>query len=307
MGDERVIASVSGGKDSVALSLHLRELGIEHDRVFMDTGWEHPDLYAHLDYLETVLGPIERIRAPIPELPADVVPEVEAIEALVGVSPSAFVRWTTQKAMFPSRRVRWCTRKLKVRPFLSYVEGLDEDVINAVGIRAEESAARAKLPERELMPGAEHIEVWRPLIRWTEAQVIEIHQRHGVRPCPLYLRGSTRVGCWPCIQSNKGELAELAKDARRVMAIELLEGLVARMAAERARGRGEEPGNPPTMFQSSRRDAEGVRACVPISDVLEWSQTRHGGQQMMLVADWGREAGCVRWGMCEGPSNGGEA
>lgn len=36
----RVVASVSGGKDSGAMSLYLTELGIEHDRVFMDTGWE---------------------------------------------------------------------------------------------------------------------------------------------------------------------------------------------------------------------------------------------------------------------------
>ena len=44
-----VVANVSGGKDSTALSLHLAELGIEHRRVFADTGWEHPDTYAYLD------------------------------------------------------------------------------------------------------------------------------------------------------------------------------------------------------------------------------------------------------------------
>lgn len=295
---ERVIVSVSGGKDSVAAALHLRELGIEYDMVFMDTGWEHPDLYQHLDYLETVLGPIERIGAAIPELPAEVLPDVEAIEALVGTSPSAFVRVAVYKAMFPSRRIRWCTQMLKVKPFLAYVG--DEEIVNVVGIRAEESAARARLPERELMPGAEHIEVWRPLMQWTEAQVIDIHQRHGVRPCPLYLRGSKRVGCWPCIQSSKGELAELAKDARRVMAIELLEQLVGRLAAERAEAKGKALKSFPTLFQSPLRDAAAKRPCWPIKEILAWAQTAHGGRQMMLVADWGQEAGCVRWGMCEG-------
>jgi tRNA(Ile)-lysidine synthase TilS/MesJ len=38
-----VIASISGGKDSVAMSLYLRELEVEHVRVFCDTGWEHRD------------------------------------------------------------------------------------------------------------------------------------------------------------------------------------------------------------------------------------------------------------------------
>ena len=300
MSNERVVVSLSGGKDSVAAALHLRDLGIEYDMVFMDTGWEHPDLYEHLEYLEGVLGPITRIRAALPELPDDLMPEVEAIEAIVGASPSAFVRWTVRKAMFPSRTRRFCTQELKVKPFLKWVDTLDEDIINVVGIRAEESSARSKLPERELMPGQEHIEVWRPLIKWTEAQVIDIHRRHSVKPCPLYLRGSTRVGCWPCIQANKGELVQVAKDARRVMAIEMLEALVQRRSAERAAAKGEDVYNPPALFQASLRDSEGQRKCIPIKEMLNWAQTKHGGRQMMLVADWGREAGCVRWGMCEG-------
>lgn len=32
---------ISGGKDSAALSLWLTENGIEHRRVFANTGWEH--------------------------------------------------------------------------------------------------------------------------------------------------------------------------------------------------------------------------------------------------------------------------
>lgn len=39
--DAVVVCSVSGGKDSAALSLYLTELGIEHRRVFADTGWEN--------------------------------------------------------------------------------------------------------------------------------------------------------------------------------------------------------------------------------------------------------------------------
>jgi 3'-phosphoadenosine 5'-phosphosulfate sulfotransferase (PAPS reductase)/FAD synthetase len=300
MKTDRIIVSVSGGKDSVATALHLRELGHKFEMVFMDTGWEHPDLYDHLDYLEGVLGPIHQVSAKIPELPCEVLPDVEAIEQLVGRSPSAMVRWVVKKVMFPSRVRRYCTQELKVRPFLRYVDSLDEDIVNVVGIRADESAARAKLPERELMPGAEHIEVWRPIIRWTEADVIAIHRRHGVRPCPLYLRGSTRVGCWPCIQSNKSELAELAKDARRIMAIEALEALTARLAADRARAKDKEAGNPPSFFQNPLRQKDGRKPCVPIREMIAWSQTQHGGRQMKLVADWGREAGCVRWGMCEG-------
>lgn len=38
----QVIASLSGGKDSTALALWLRELEIPHVRVFADTGFEAP-------------------------------------------------------------------------------------------------------------------------------------------------------------------------------------------------------------------------------------------------------------------------
>ena len=43
-----VVASVSGGKDSAALSLWLTENGVEHRRVFADTGWEHASTYEYL-------------------------------------------------------------------------------------------------------------------------------------------------------------------------------------------------------------------------------------------------------------------
>jgi 3'-phosphoadenosine 5'-phosphosulfate sulfotransferase (PAPS reductase)/FAD synthetase len=292
-----VVLSMSGGKDSAAAALHLRELGIDHVRVFMDTGWEHPDLYAHLDYLEAQLGPVVRLAPRMPALPPEVMPRIEEIEALVGRSPSGFVRWAAYKGMFPSRMRRWCTQELKVRPFLRWVDGLNADVINVVGIRAAESDARAHLPERESMPGASHVEVWRPLLRWTEDDVIAIHLRHSLRPCPLYLRGASRVGCWPCIMSNKGELALLAGDVGRVRAIRALEALVADVSA----GRGPSPNGAPAMFQSPlpmRTGTGPAYPCLPIDDVLAWARTQRGGRQLRL-GDWGREDGCVRWGMCE--------
>lgn len=291
-----IALSLSGGKDSVAASLHLRELGLDHVRIFMDTGWEHADLYAHLDYLERELGPVIRLAPKMPDIPAEILGRVEEIEHVVGRSPSGFVRWAVHKAMFPSRMRRYCTQELKVKPFLRWVNEQDDDIVNVVGIRAEESVARSKLTEREPMLGAEHVEVWRPLLKWTEADVIAIHGRHGVLPCPLYLRGSTRVGCWPCIQANKGELAALSTDDQRVQAIRMLEALVAELARLRR------DGSPPAMFQAPIAEitADGPKyPCWPIDRVLEWSRTARGGRQMQLGGGWGQEAGCARWGLCE--------
>jgi len=47
LNDRRVVASLSTGKDSVALDLYLTEMEIEHDRIFLDTKWEHPDVAEH--------------------------------------------------------------------------------------------------------------------------------------------------------------------------------------------------------------------------------------------------------------------
>lgn len=56
----KVIASVSGGKDSTAMSLFLTENGIEHIRVFANTGWEHPATVEYIiETLQPRLGPID--------------------------------------------------------------------------------------------------------------------------------------------------------------------------------------------------------------------------------------------------------
>ena len=306
MTTDRHVVSLSGGKDSVAACLHLRELGIEHERIFMDTGWEHPDLYAHLEYLEGILGPVIRLDGLIPIAPAWAA-EAAELEGMLG-HPSAFVRWHLKKGMFSSRMRRFCTQELKVRPFLRWADE-QGDIINVVGIRAAESEARSKLPEREPMPGPkpgtihDGIEVWRPLIRWSEADVIAIHARHGVLPCPLYLRGARRVGCWPCIMASKDELRLLAQDEARVAVMRRLEELVGLRAAERG-------APPPAFFQSKedpRRVVGGVRqaaapgafACWPIDKVLAWAKTTHGGRQFELFAASSTDAGCMRWGMCD--------
>lgn len=175
----RVVASISGGKDSAAMSLWLTEQGIDHDRVFLDTGWENELTYTYLrGPLTALLGPIVELRGPL------------LMEELI-----------RKKGMFPSRVRRFCTQELKVKPMQRYLSArIDggEDMINAVGIRAAESEARSRMPEWEWQDGFD-CEVWRPLLRWSEQDVIDIHRRHGLAPNPLYLLGASRVGCWPCI------------------------------------------------------------------------------------------------------------
>ena len=62
----RHILNLSGGKDSTALAVHMKEKfpEIEMEYVFCDTGCELPETYDYLDRLEALLGkPIARVNA----------------------------------------------------------------------------------------------------------------------------------------------------------------------------------------------------------------------------------------------------
>ena len=133
----RNIIALSGGKDSSALAIYMREpnrwqkhLGKtdaeprepleDVEFVFCDTGTELEETYEYLDQLERYLGkPIERLQA---DSPPDKTPFDHYLELYGGFLPSA--------------NMRWCTRNLKIKPFEHHIG--DDPVINYVGIRADE-------------------------------------------------------------------------------------------------------------------------------------------------------------------------
>lgn len=81
-------------------------------------------------------------------------------------------------------------------------------------------------------------EVWRPLLRWSEQQVVDIHHRHGLCPNPLYLPGASRVGCRPCIFVLKAEVRLIADTGpARIVRLRVIKDDVA--TAVQARSAGE--------------------------------------------------------------------
>lgn len=267
IGTRRVVASVSGGKDSAAMSLHLRELGIEHDRVFCDTGWEHPATYEYLrGELTRVIGPIVEVR-----------------------SPRTLPEWAVHKGIFPSRRTRWCTDLLKLQPMRAHLASLDEPAVVVTGVRAAESAKRAAMQEWEYADFYD-CDQWRPILAWTLDDVIKIHRRHDLRPNPLYLRGAERVGCWPCIHAGRGELRLLARiDPARIDEIRALEAAVTESSRVIVGARGEALFHPRTLLRERRPGrAAGIDAQIA------WA----GTDEPDLFARPGDD-GCMRWGMCE--------
>lgn len=283
--DKRIIVSVSGGKDSTAMCLHLLENGYtinDFDRIFFDTGWENIRTYEYLDKLEKTIGPITRIKQHV-EIYEGYEEHIAHFEKRLGFE-SPFVRTVFKKLMFPRRLVKWCTTALKVKPAKEYFLNLEYDYINLVGIRRQESKRRAAMPEFEWSESFD-CWIWRPLIDWSEKDVIDIHHRFGLIPNPLYLEGSHRVGCWPCIMSRKKEFGNLDED--RIELIHDLEILITELRKERF----PDIELPATFFQARNKDDQ-----YPIKRVIEWSKTSRGGKQFELFAT--DEPTCVKWGLC---------
>jgi 3'-phosphoadenosine 5'-phosphosulfate sulfotransferase (PAPS reductase)/FAD synthetase and related enzymes len=52
----------------------------------------------------------------------------------------------------------------------------------------------------------------RPIFNWSAQQVIDCIVSSGQQPNPLYYKGFSRVGCFPCIIWRHSEVRQLLKD-----------------------------------------------------------------------------------------------
>jgi 3'-phosphoadenosine 5'-phosphosulfate sulfotransferase (PAPS reductase)/FAD synthetase len=215
--------NVSGGKDSTALLLWSIEQEMPNPRyVYADTKHEHPAVYEYLTYLETKLNV-----------------KIERVES------EGFLEMCKRKQRFPSAKARFCTEELKIKPLARYMDKEeDNDADNPhnvwVGVRREESSARATLPESMFRnysypPRITSYEIrHHPLLDWFVDDVFAIHKKHGIEPNPLYKMGMGRVGCFPCIMAKRSELKRLFKACPEV--IDRLEDWEAQVAAASKRG-----------------------------------------------------------------------
>ncbi|MBY5841272.1 phosphoadenosine phosphosulfate reductase family protein [Rhizobium leguminosarum] len=187
---ERHILGVSGGRDSAALAVYMRQnhpdLPLEY--FFTDTGKELPEVYTFLDRLEGFLGkPILRLN-----------PDRD------------FDFWMEEYGNFlPSPRTRWCTRQLKLRPLEQWIKpDLEAGVIihSYVAIRSDE-------PTREGYQATHpNMKVHLPLrdAGIDRAEVIAMLQQADVGE-PDYYSWRSRSGCTFCFFQQKIEWVRLAE------------------------------------------------------------------------------------------------
>lgn len=286
------VINLSGGKDSVATALYFREAGIPHRLVFADTGWEADETYDYIDrVLLPLFGKIDRVGA-----------------------EGGMVGKIRERAGFPARRQRWCTKELKVLPMREYfnrIEGLEGvECVCVTGIRVEETNHKGDGTDRATWPMVEYDHEWdgwmfRPILRWSVAEVLAIHHRHGVPVNPLYFRGHNRVGCYPCIMSNKTDIRLVAEHAPERIA--LIRELEVEQTAKRSARNAEAPGRytyaDATFFQTLIGDRSHYRGTGQfIDEIVAWSKTTRGGRQLPLAPE-PPDGGCFRWGMCEAPES----
>jgi len=185
---EHHVLGLSGGRDSAALAVYMRqnspELDLEY--FFTDTGKELPEVYEFLGRLEGFLG-----------------------KSILRLNPDRnFDFWLKQYNNFlPSAQTRWCTRQLKLRPFEQWLKPkLDagDTVYTYIAIRADEqyregysptrSNLKTRLPFRE--KGID------------KAGVLEILDSAGLG-LPKYYSWRSRSGCTFCFFQQKIEWIRL--------------------------------------------------------------------------------------------------
>lgn len=247
---------VSGGKDSTALLLWaVHESGYAPATLtasFCDTGNEHEWTYDHVRMLSEKVFPITWVK-----------PERD------------FFSLAFWKGRFPAAKSRFCTQHLKIIPTEKHISRMAKEgfrVIAHSGVRADESPDRAKLTEWDY-DGNLLVEQRRPLLKWTLADVLAIHQRHGIPLNPLYAAGAERVGCWPCIMSRKAEIRNIALNfPERIDQIEEAEKM------HQSKGRISTFFHSkivPERFRSTTvtgKDGRSHQICT-IRDVVRWSLT----------------------------------
>jgi 3'-phosphoadenosine 5'-phosphosulfate sulfotransferase (PAPS reductase)/FAD synthetase len=179
----RHICGISGGKDSSAMALFMRDKVPDMEYFFCDTGAELPETYDFLDKLEIVLGK-----------------KIERLNARKG-----FDHWfEVYRGTLPSPQMRWCTTKMKIEPIEQWV-GTDE-VISYIAIRADEAGRKGYVSSKK------NIQARFPFIEndIDHAGVMRILAESGIG-LPEYYEWRTRSGCYFCFFQRKAEWVGLSE------------------------------------------------------------------------------------------------
>ena len=179
----RHLCGISGGKDSSALAVYLRDQVPGMEYFFCDTGAELPETYEYLTRLEAILGkPIVRLNA-----------------------HRGFDHWfEVFRGTLPSPQMRWCTKNMKIKPIEEWVG--EAPALSYVAIRADESNRKGYISTKP------NIQTRFPFVEdgIDREGVTRILEDAGIG-LPTYYEWRTRSGCYFCFYQRKAEWIGLAE------------------------------------------------------------------------------------------------
>ena len=199
-----VAVNHSGGKDSQAMTILLSRIVPREQTIVVHAPLgevEWPGTMAHIE--ATITEGVPLILAPV-------------------TSGKSLLDRIEERGRFPFPSVRWCTSSLKLGPiqrelrrYLKAHPQFGGRLISAMGMRAEESAARARKlrwrrNDRMSVAGREVFD-WLPIFDLSTEEVFRTIRDAGQLPHPAYLQGMSRMSCVFCIMASRSDLRTAAQ------------------------------------------------------------------------------------------------
>jgi len=200
-----VFCSHSGGKDSQAMYALLRATVPADQLVVVHSNLGEVEWPGVIEHIETNIDHDLNI--------------VKAGKTLLEMVERRFES-RPEVPCWPSPKHRQCTSDLKRGPIHKFMRAEMKRrgsllAINAMGLRAEESSARAKKADWQLnkmmSKAGRKVYDWLPIHHWSGVQVFAKIDAAGQQPFHAYKSGNERLSCMFCIMGCDSDLRNAAR------------------------------------------------------------------------------------------------
>lgn len=282
------VVGFSGGIDSQAVARWVLNRYPPEDVILLNSdvgGNEHPMTTEFIQNYSDTVHPVVMVTPIVADMGTRGTREgsiKDRRQEFAETDVLTFDRMAYIKGIFPRRTMQFCTEHLKLMPAYRWMkENLQANGFTwrrYAGVRRDESRNRK---DRQPIEVDEYFacELYLPIVDWTKQMCFDYVKAHGEEINPLYKLGFNRVGCAPCVNSNKDDV--LAWSQRFPEMIDKVRDW------ERRVGK--------TFFAPMVPGLE----INWIDQVVDWSKTMHGGKQYSLLVLQDRPACESEYGVCE--------
>lgn len=193
---DKIILSISGGKDSQAMTELVSAESKIHDRLvlaYADTGAEWKESLIQCELISKKYN----------------------IPLIVGKAYRPLPEEIMLRGMWPSSSCRLCTSNCKRSNLDKIVRKFNGNILVVTGERREESRSRSILEESEpisrLTTRTRNVSSYRPMLGFTENDIWRIIKESGLEAHPAYGLGNERVSCVLCVLASENDLRVGAK------------------------------------------------------------------------------------------------